>query len=255
MKTNYIKSVHVAVFIFFILLASVAYGQKTVTTDLSTKPDGTIIKVFWEKRFLKKRHYLRTHSCNLLFMGDSITHSWDWADNQASWKQYYGDRNAYDIGMSGARTESLLWMLKHGILGKSRPKLVVLLIGTNNIDPIHFTVADNAYQTAEGVLAITSELKKEDPHVKILLLGIFPRGDQPSLNPRIQKINSLLKESANGKWLFFKDIGGIFLLPNGRVNQSLLKDLIHPSPAGYFAWANAIEPSIDRLLGPVPDSK
>jgi len=239
---------------FNALLLSISFGlalaqTKTFTPTRANKPDSTIVLSFWKSRYDDKTAYLKHHQVNLLFVGDSITHFWDAGKNQASWIKYYDNRNAYDIGISGARTETILWMLDQGMLSHISPKLVVLLIGTNNIDPRHFSRADSARETASGIDVIVSEIGHQLPNSKILLLGIFHRGDQPKLNSKIDQINERIAREADGKHVFFLNIDNVFLNADSTVNQDLMYDLIHPTPQGYEVWAKAMEPAISNLLG------
>ena len=68
---------------------------------------------------------------DLLFMGDSITDFWR---NRGSnvWDKYYAPRNAANFGISADRTEHVLWRMDNGELEGIKPKVVVLMIGTNN---------------------------------------------------------------------------------------------------------------------------
>ena len=68
---------------------------------------------------------------DILFMGDSITDFWR---NRGSnvWNQYYAPRHAANFGISGDRTQHVLWRMDNGELDGIKPKVVVLMIGTNN---------------------------------------------------------------------------------------------------------------------------
>ena len=68
---------------------------------------------------------------DLAFIGDSITQGWE-GHGKSVWDEYYGDRKAINLGIGGDRTEHVIWRLTHGNLGKIRPKVAVLMIGTNN---------------------------------------------------------------------------------------------------------------------------
>lgn len=67
----------------------------------------------------------------LVFLGDSITQGWDRA-GKAVWEKYWAPLKVANLGISGDRTEHVLWRLAHGNFDGLRPKLVVLLIGTSN---------------------------------------------------------------------------------------------------------------------------
>ena len=108
---------------------------------------------------------------DLLFLGDSITQGWH--DN-AVWKRFYGPRHAANFGIGGDRTEHVLWRLQHGEVDGIHPRVVVLMIGTNNS-------GDNTSgEIVAGIKAIVDELRKRLPDSKILLLGVFPRGQKPN---------------------------------------------------------------------------
>ena len=67
---------------------------------------------------------------DVLFLGDSITQGW--ADN-AVWKQRYVLRKPANFGIGGDTTQNVLWRIENGALVGIDPKVVVLLIGTNNL--------------------------------------------------------------------------------------------------------------------------
>jgi beta-glucosidase len=179
----------------------------------------------------------------LVFLGDSITQGW--ADND-TWKKYYGPRHAANFGIGGDRTQHVLWRLEHGNFDGIKPKLVVLMIGTNNSNG-----ADNtAAEIADGIKAIVAQLREKLPDTKVLLLGIFPRGEKP--NPQREKnaqASELASKIADDKHVFYLDIGPKFLTADGTLTKEVMPDYLHLSPQGYEIWAEAIEPKVKELLG------
>lgn len=137
---------------------------------------------------------------DLVFLGDSITQAWEDL-GQPVWQQYYGHRKALNLGFNGDRTEHVLWRLEQGELDGIQPKVVVLLIGTNNTGHRQ----DPAEQTAQGIERIVGVLKEKLPHTKILLLGILPRSAKPSQRLRLinEDINRLIKPFADNQQVFF----------------------------------------------------
>ena len=67
----------------------------------------------------------------LVFIGDSITDRWR-KQGLEVWNKFYVPRHALNLGISGDRTQHVLWRLDHGELAGLKPKAVVLMIGTNN---------------------------------------------------------------------------------------------------------------------------
>jgi lysophospholipase L1-like esterase len=112
----------------------------------------------------------RQGAVDLVFVGDSITQGWEGA-GRTIWEEAYGPRRAVNIGISGDRTEHVLWRLDHGNLDGITPKVAVVMIGTNNI-------SHNAHSTDEvlaGVQAVVKRIREISPNARVLLLGIFPR--------------------------------------------------------------------------------
>ena len=68
---------------------------------------------------------------DLIFIGDSITQGWE-NSGKAAWSEAYGKRNAVNLGISGDRTQHVLWRLDNGNIEGIKPKLAVIMIGTNN---------------------------------------------------------------------------------------------------------------------------
>lgn len=200
----------------------------------------------WMKRHNDLADGLAKKEVDLLMIGDSIIFRFERAGTPV-WKERYEERGGYNFGSSGDCTEHILWRLQHGKLETIKPKLTVLLIGTNN------TAArrdEKPGETAYAIEAITREIKKRLPSTKILLLGIFPRGkdvDDP-LRARNDKVNAFISKLHDGKTIFYSDIGHVFLNEDKSLNKKLIKDTVHPTAKGFEVWADAMEPMIQKLL-------
>jgi lysophospholipase L1-like esterase len=122
-----------------------------------------------------------TTRCELLFLGDSITDHWR-SKGREIWDREYASYGAVNFGISGDRTQHLLWRLQNGEVGHLRPKVIVMMIGTNNVgfESDRKRVRNTAPQIAEGIKANVAYLRRELPASKILLLAVFPRGDPDS---------------------------------------------------------------------------
>jgi beta-glucosidase len=214
-------------------------------------------KNWWQPRHAQVLERVAKGNVGLIFIGDSITHRWETIGSNV-WKQYYEPRNAANLGFGGDRTEHVLWRLQNGEIDGISPKLAVLLIGTNNTSH-----KDSADQIADGIKAICAELRRRLPETKILMLSIFPRGGSvASRKDKSQKsvaMNSywnknnrasqMASELADNKTIFFLDINRAFLNEDGALGRDVMPDLIHPGEEGYQRWAEAMEPTIKKLLG------
>lgn len=184
-----------------------------------------------------------------LVIGDSITFQWSRSAKEI-WKKYYGHRKAVNIGSSGDRTQHMLWHIRRGGLDgmKDRnPKVVQLLIGTNNRGKPELKGED----TAAGILALLKEIHHRLPESKILLMALFPRGWKPDDKGRLRnnEVNEIIKHYADGETVIWVDLKDIFLDKQGNLSRELMKDGLHPTPKGYVAWAEAMEPMLKQMLG------
>ena len=206
------------------------------------RPDG-----WWMERHQKLNERVKQGNVDLIFIGDSITQGWE-GEGKAVWEAYYGNRNAVNLGISGDRTQHVLWRLENGNIEGISPKLAVVMIGTNN------AAANQPEETAEGIRAIVAKLRQKLPETKILLLAIFPRGETPEdpLRQKNEQVNGLIAQLDDGEWVKFVNINTAFLTVDGMLTKEIMPDLLHPNARGYAIWAAAIEPYVAEVLGPLP---
>lgn len=193
----------------------------------------------------------QNRSVDLVFLGNSITQSWGgegrnvWGLGQSVWDKYYAHRNAANFGISGDRTQHMLWRIEHGNFDHIQPKVIVIMAGTNNI-------ADNSEQDiAQGIKQILKQLRMKVPSAKLLLLGIFPRDEKPDgpLRVKVNAVNKRIVRYADNKKIFFLNLNSVFLNNDGTMNTTLMRtDFVHLQLAGYEAWAKAMEPQLAELI-------
>jgi lysophospholipase L1-like esterase len=190
------------------------------------------------QRFLERA---KQGNVNLLFLGDSITQGWN--DNDV-WRRFYEPRKAANFGIGGDGTQHVLWRIQNGELDGIEPKVVVLMIGTNNAS------SASADEIAQGVTAIVEELRRRLPKAKVLLLGVFPRGEKPdSTREKVDAVNALIaKLDDGGAHIKFLDIGKKFLNDDGTISGEIMPDFLHLSSKGYRIWADAMEPTLWSML-------
>lgn len=222
-------------------------------------------------RHAEKVAAVRSGHYDLVLIGDSITHTLGelggkYEPLRGVWDRHFAPRHAINLGYNGYRTEQILWNLQDGELDFTEsPKVVVLLVGTNNTDDRHFPRVHSAEEVFSGTKAIVDLIRKRHPMTKILVLRIFPRGGDaekgvspPAFNSSAQCIatcrhaGELTARLADGKQVFWLDLNHVFLRPDGTINTDLMWDLLHPSPAGAEAWTQAMEPTLAQLMGDKP---
>lgn len=206
------------------------------------------VKPWYGPRMEAVNERLRQGDVDLLFVGNSITHGWE-STGKKYWDLYYAPRKAMNLGFGWDWTQHVLWRLDRTDFSKISPKLAIVLIGTNNSNGEDHT----AEEIADGIIAVVDRLQTRFPKMKILLLAIFPREPGPCpQREKIEKANRLVSRIADGKRIHFLDLGHLFLLEDGRLNQALMPDFLHPNEEGYRVWAEAMEPKIKELLGEKP---
>jgi lysophospholipase L1-like esterase len=188
---------------------------------------------------------------DVLFLGDSITDAWGGEGHgaKAAGKDVFAKEfeplKTANFGIGGDRTQHVLWRIQNGELEGIHPKVVMLMIGTNN------TGSNKAEEIADGITAIVKEIHKRSPETKVLLLGIFPRGEKPyPIRDKIKQVNAeISKLDDGGKTVKYLDIGDKFLQPDGTISKEIMNDYLHLTPKGYQIWADAVKGPINDLLG------
>lgn len=179
------------------------------------------------------------------FIGDSITQGWEGRGKDV-WDEFYGHRKVINFGVSGDRTQHVLWRFEQGQLEGINAKVAVVMIGTNNSNKQDNTEAE----ILAGVTAIVEQIRARQPDTKILLLGIFPRGETFSpQRGKILQVNEALARLDDGKNIFYMDIGPQLIENDGSISKEIMPDYLHPNAAGYLIWAKATEPKLKQLLG------
>src|SRR4029078_8113749 len=190
---------------------------------------------------------------DLLFVGDSITDWFYWPRGTAEatggkvWEANFAPLKPANFAIAGDTTQGVLWRMQNGELEGFKAKLIVLMLATNN------TASNPVGQIIEGDRLIVEEFKKQQPQAKILVLGVFPRNNArapqqtPILNATIKAINIGLSQFADNKQVFYMDIGDKFLV-DGLVPADIMADGLHPTAKGYQIWADAILPTVKKLM-------
>ena len=220
--------------------------EKTVHTSIV--PDHRLGEEWWKKRFEEKQALVKQGGWELVFMGDSITHGWEGGGRKV-WQENFDAYKTLNLGYGGDRTEHVLWRLDNGELDGYQPKLLILMIGTNNTGH-RPPEQESPEDTAVGIKAILDKIGQKSPTTKVLLLAVFPRGEKPddSLRVRNDKVNALIKGYADNQRVFFLDFNKDLLEPDGTLSKEIMPDLLHPKEKGYGIWADAVLPMIKETF-------
>ena len=220
-------------------------------TNNTKRDPGIFGDYWWANRFLS-RHQLveqqRGKTVDLVLVGDSIMHFWEWLHPE-SWKKLTQGRTVLNLGYGGDRTQNVLWRIAHGELDGYKAKNVMLMIGTNN----NSFNDSNPTNVALAVEKIALQIREKHPEAQLILHPIFPRGASAeskrhaAARPRNEKTNELLKAFAEKHpeitWIDFNDK---MVDSTGWVPRTIMADEIHPTDAGYDLWMDAILPRLRK---------
>lgn len=185
--------------------------------------------------------------CDLLLLGDSITQSWGGPGRRVGapasevFQHWFGQIRVGNLGISGDRTQHLLWRIENGALDGANPKVIVILIGTNNIGH------DPPTDIALGIEAVVKATRKKASEALILLHPILARGKTPDDRGRrdVAAVNEQLRHLEKFEQVEIIDLDPMFLRKDGSIYGDLYRsDALHLSATGYEAWARALAPRL-----------
>jgi lysophospholipase L1-like esterase len=232
--------------------AATALVPQKVDASAATPKTGNARFFELHEKFLTRA---KSGPIGVLFLGDSITEGWGKAPH--IWDYYYGKLQPANFGIGGDQTQHVIWRIENGELDGIHPKVVVLMIGTNNSD------GNTGEEIAAADKKIIEMIRAKIPETKVLLLAIFPRDARR--NPEglitdaaianaakrmaaIDRANALLAKFDDGVNVRFLDIGEIFLGRDGKIPWTIMPDQLHPTAAGYQLWAEAMQPLLTEML-------
>ncbi|MEG1664982.1 MAG: GDSL-type esterase/lipase family protein [Mucinivorans sp.] len=187
---------------------------------------------------------LASKQVNLLLLGNSITqamgsHSRKLITTFAGTKAMDAVCSSWEsAGISGDKTQSLLWRVQNGAYEKCSPKYVTIAIGVNNIG-----AGDSAQDIAQGIEAVASAAALKFPQARILLLGLLPVGLEPTDSRRLvyNEIQNILSKHKFENPIEYHDPTSWFVGADGRQLEGLYSgDNLHLVEKGYQVWCNKI---------------
>ena len=184
----------------------------------------------WQKRHRDILSLNQSNPPRRVILGNSITHFWGGEPKGPSvrgmetWEKIMRPAGFHNLGYGFDRIENVLWRVYHGELDGYKAEEVVLMIGTNNIG------INNDNEIVEGIRFLLSAIKQRQPEAKIKVIGILPRRNQEE---RVRNLNLRIRQMAETGWYTFKNPGTKLLQEDGKINESLFSDGLHPNEEGY----------------------
>ncbi|HEY6386111.1 MAG TPA: SGNH/GDSL hydrolase family protein [Candidatus Acidoferrum sp.] len=191
----------------------------------------------------------------VVFMGDSITEGWGMKATPTSPArgEFFPGKPYINRGISGQTTPQMLVRFRQDVV-LLKPKVVVLLAGTNDI------AENTGKETIEEIgnnIASMSELARANG-IRVVLCSILPASDfhwhkglEPA--PKIRALNAWMKDYAAKNGFVFVDYYSPMANSDGGLKSELSPDGVHPNKAGYDLMAPLAETGIaEALRKPLP---
>jgi lysophospholipase L1-like esterase len=194
----------------------------------------------WEKRHSEILEINGKTSPTTVVIGNSITHFWGGmpkgprAVGESSWSSTFG-KNSVNMGYGWDRIENVLWRIYHGELDGFKPKQIFINIGTNNLG------LDSDEEIEAGWKLLIDAIKYRQPQAQVVMMGIYPRRQQEQ---RVAALNEKLVQITGEADVMFINPGKVFLKSDGKIDESLFSDGLHPNEKGYSLLGNAIKPYV-----------
>ena len=181
---------------------------------------------------------LDNKNLKVLFLGNSIMQGCGGTRQAVTYKpgkaaidSALGEGVWETAGISGDRTQNLLWRIRHDNYNRCTPQNIVIAIGINNL----LSGNNSAEDVADGIIAVVEESEKAFPQSKIIVLGLLPSGKEKESSIRLQcnSIHKLLNEHSFTKAQYINPTAW-FLADDGSIKDDLyLNDYIHLTTKGY----------------------
>lgn len=204
-------------------------------------------------RYANVKKSMSDKPCDILFVGDSITEQWEFVGKNV-WEEFFVPNNSVNFGISGDRTESVLWRMQDTKLQTTTPpKVCVLLIGTNNIG--HWNGKQSSADTLKGIRKIATTLLAKFPKTHLVIFTTFPYGSNP--NTPLRKLGEEIAQKTSKLNLprtTILNINKDFLNADGTFKPGVFQDEVHLTEQGYRIWAKHLLPVINKYLPKKPSN-
>lgn len=182
----------------------------------------------------------RRKKADVVFLGDSITHG-------CNLKKWYPAFSCANRGISGDTVIGLQKRLGLS-LGKLSPKVIVLLIGTND-----FGRGRTPTAVISSYVRLLDDIKSTAPTARLIIQSVYPTtvgsfGDMSPRNAKIRQLNDAIKKAADERDFVYADVHSLLADEKGEFAAPLTRDGLHPGKEGYRVVSEALTPIIDREL-------
>lgn len=187
----------------------------------------------------------------VVFMGDSITDSWD----DPKYGGFFPGKSYINRGISGQTTPQMLIRFRADVIDL-KPKVVVILAGTNDLAG---NTGPTTLAAIENNLISMAELATVN-RIRVVFASVLPVSDyemrdgkpivQTVRRPpaQILELNKWLKEYAATHHHIYLDYFSAMVDDKGFLKNELSDDGLHPNAQGYVVMAPLVEAAITTSL-------
>ena len=197
----------------------------------------------------------QSDEARVVFMGDSITEGWGMKATATSPARgdFFPGKPYLNRGISGQTTPQMLVRFRQDVI-LLKPKVVVLLAGTNDIAE---NTGKESPEEIEGNIASMAELARANG-IRMVLCSVLPASDfswhkglEPA--PKIKLLNTWIQNYAAKNAIVYVDYYTPMANPEGGLKTELSPDGVHPNKSGYDIMAPLAEAGIaEALKKPLP---
>jgi lysophospholipase L1-like esterase len=206
----------------------------------------------WLDTHAKLVDYVKANAgpCDVLLVGDSITQQWggplDKGVLNDAWRKHFAGLKTINLGIGGDKTQNVLWRLDHGGVEGLKPRVVVVMIGNNNM---FLTPETGIEAAAKGVRMVVASVRNKFPQATVIVAKILPaHAPGNRFHEDIRKTNLALDalQLDHDPQVRVLDLWSDFTNADGTLKAALFTpDNIHLSLAGYGMYAERLKPLLD----------
>jgi len=229
------------------LPALAAVQSNSQVAVIKVNPEDLIQKKWWSgNQFAAENKALKPAlpgKPRIVFMGNSITESWQKFDS------IFFSNNAFvNRGISGQTTPQMLLRFREDVIDLN-PTVVVILAGINDIaENTGPTTLENIF----GNIASMAELARIN-HIKVVISSVLPAFNfpwRPGIKPaeKIAALNSMLKSYTAKNNFVYVDYYSSMVDERKGLQTKFTYDGVHPNLVGYKVMEPLVVKAISKAM-------
>lgn len=209
-----------------------------VSTTIAKTQSRDIAVYNWVERHQKILKLNKLGISKICLFGDSIINFWGGEpetskpNGQKSWEDFMEPLGVRNYGFGYDYIENVLWRIQHDELDGVHAEKIVFMIGTNNL-----SINSNS-EIIDGLIGLVKAVKERSPNSMVFIIGVLPRQGKED---RIVSLNHEISQLKEKISIDYYNINAPLLNKNGKVNQTLFSDGLHPNNKGYSIIAKELQ--------------